>query len=322
MKTDAVSNFFSLSPDAVMTAVEKSGYLTTGEFYQLNSYENRVFDIKLEKDHEGLKTRNVIAKFYRPQRWSREALGEEHGFLYELLDNDVPVVAPLKFASGSSIETLPGGIFYSLFPKTLGRMPQEFIGNELETVGRLLARLHNVGAQSEFRARPTMGTASHLGWNSLTVLKKWVTPELWTRYHGACQKILGALDDMLEPRNFLRIHGDCHKGNILSNDRNFFFVDFDDAINGPAVQDFWMLLSGDGDSELDQLLSGYTELRDFDESELDLIPALRGLRIFSYAAWIANRWEDPSFPRLFPTFNSYVYWAEEVEALEKVAWNL
>jgi len=305
-----------------MNAIDACGFLTTGEFQQLNSYENRVFDIKLEETHPSLPTKNLIAKFYRPQRWSRAALEEEHGFLSELAKEGVPAVSPIKLKNGSTIEVFNNEIFFFLFLKTLGRMPQEFLNNDLETVGKLLARLHNVGAQKHFQHRPTMGESSHLGWSSLNLLKKWVAPELWPRYHRACQDILEFLDSELNPSDFGRIHGDCHKGNLLNNGDYFFFVDFDDSINGPAVQDFWMLLSGDeetSDDELDQLLGGYTELREFNEDELSWIPALRGLRIFSYAAWIANRWQDPSFPRLFPNFNTYVYWAEEVEALEKLA---
>ena len=317
------NSFFELSPEKVMRAVEDRGFLTTGKFYQLNSYENRVFDIVLEEQPSFLSNKHVIAKFYRPGKWSLKALQEEHDFLHELKSEQIPVVAPLRIDGKTVFET--DGMYMTLFEKTLGRMPQEFVNNELEQVGRLIAQLHNIGAQKKFKERPTLLSQSHLGWRALNILSDWVVPEIWVRYQVAAQRILDYLEEFLEPHSFTRIHGDCHKGNLLSNGMNFFFVDFDDALNGPAVQDFWMLLSGspeDSDEELSQLLKGYEELRDFDDAELDLIPALRGLRILSYAAWIAARWQDPSFPRLFPNFNTYVYWAEEVEALEKIAWSL
>lgn len=320
---EKVDSFFELGPEQVMRAVENHGLITTGKFYQLNSYENRVFDIFLEEQPEFLTNKHVIAKFYRPGKWSKAALQEEHDFLHELKAEQVPVVAPL-ILDGKTIHEF-NGLYMCLFEKTLGRMPQEFVNKELEQVGRLIAQLHNIGAQKKFKERPTLLHESHLGWRAIGILSDWVAPELWVRYQVASQRILDYLDEYLDLSSFTRIHGDCHKGNLLSNGMNFFFVDFDDSLNGPAVQDFWMLLSGspeESDDELSQLLRGYEELRDFDDAELDLIPALRGLRILSYAAWIAARWQDPSFPKLFPNFNTYVYWAEEVEALEKIAWSL
>lgn len=319
-----MNSFFSLSPDVVLNAVEKHGYQTTGELYQLNSYENRVFNIRLEPSAQH-KEAQIIAKFYRPGRWSIKALQEEHQFLRELVSQDIDVIEPLVLKNKTTLDSLDGPIHFSLFPKTPGRMPEEFLDRDWEKIGSLLARLHNCGTQKKFNHRPTMGHTNHIGWQSLKVLENWVSPEMWQRYKDACLDILDFLNEVLPSHQFLRVHGDFHRGNILSNGTNFFFVDFDDCINGPAVQDLWMLLPGelqDVRDELDQFLGGYTQFREFNESELDLIPALRGLRIFSYAAWIANRWQDPSFPKLFPQFNSYVYWAEEVEALEKISWQL
>lgn len=321
---DKNQSFFRLHPDKVLSSIEDEGYITTGEFYQLNSYENRVFDILLEEGTHKLHNNHVIAKFYRPNRWSLEAIKEEHQFLFELKEQDIPVVAPIKFRDGASI-AISDDMYFCLFPKTLGRMPQEFLADQLYTIGRLLAQLHNVGSKKNFIHRPTMGDEKHLGWIALDLLKNWVADELWTRYEEAGDQILDFLDEYLDPMQFLRIHGDAHKGNLLSNDEHFFMVDFDDTINGPAVQDFWMLLSGDTNEsqyEIEQILKGYEELRLFNDNELKLIPALRGLRILSYAAWIAARWKDPSFPKIFPEFNTYNYWAEETEALERIAWTL
>lgn len=312
-----LKNFYSLSPDYVLNTLETHGYKTTGELLQLNSYENRVFDIRLEPKG------NLIAKFYRPLRWDLKTLTEEHTFVEELLHAGVPVVGAIK--DKQFVHKTSDHIFYSLYPKKVGRMPQEFLPGQLKSVGQWIAQLHNVGAQKKFRYRTTMGADNYAPYNSLHILEEFVQQELWTRYKNAAETIMDFLDESMNPKSFLRIHGDCHKGNLLHDGETFFFVDFDDSINGPAVQDFWMLLSSagaEGLEELDELLEGYCQLRDFNEQEIEWIPALRGLRIFSYAAWIANRWSDPVFPKIFPDFRSYNYWADEVERLESIAWSL
>lgn len=323
MATD--KSFFQLDPERVLNFAETYGFTTTGRFMQLNSYENRVFDIFLEHSVAADDLQNrVIAKFYRPQRWSQLALQDEHNFLQELSDNAVPVLPALRSPRGKTLENFDG-LWACLFPRKVGRMPQEFLPGDFARIGRLIAQLHNVGTQSKALHRPTFGSESHPGWAALDILENWIAPEIAPRYLEAAEKIFDYLDHHLQPQNFVRIHGDCHRGNLLSDGVNFFFVDFDDFLNGPAIQDFWMLLSGDTESsklELQELISGYESLREFDDREIQLIPALRGFRIISYAAWIAQRWSDPSFPRLFPTFNSYLYWAEETEALEKLAWTL
>lgn len=321
---DTSSSFYNLDPQRVLAAVELAGLKPTGEFTQLNSYENRVFDIRLEENFPGSPYKNVIAKFYRPQRWSKEALQEEHDFLFELKKEGIPVIAPFEYASGKSLITLED-MHVAFFQKGLGRLPQEFLTGDLKQVGRMMAQLHNVGSRKPAQHRPTLGPDHPGAWDALDLLETWVTPELRDRYVQAAEDILFSLQETLRPQSFIRIHGDCHKGNLLHNGDSFLLVDFDDFINGPEVQDFWMLLSGDQDSlsqEQDEILSGYEELRDFPHEQWAWIPILRGFRIISYAAWVARRWSDPSFPRLFPEFNSYKYWAEEVEALEKIAWQL
>ncbi|MGE0631644.1 MAG: serine/threonine protein kinase [Pseudobdellovibrionaceae bacterium] len=324
MKTEKLAQaFYQLDPEKVLRVTENCGFLPTGEFTQLNSYENRVFDLKLEKPLEnGVK--NVIAKFYRPFRWSKETIQDEHDFLFDLVEDGVKVVAPIRNKNGDSLIE-DEGIFVTFFPKVLGRMPQEFLNDELKQVGRLIARLHNTGAKRKSKNRSEYTTEYYGGWGTLAFLENWVAPEVWNRYEKAATAILTHLDEYNDPSSFIRIHGDCHKGNLLHNGKEYFFVDFDDTVNGPPVHDFWMLLSGDqetAEEEKNLILSGYEELRDFDDVSWDLIPALRGQRIMSYAGWIATRWQDPSFPRLFPEFNTFRYWAEEVEALEKIAWNL
>ena len=311
-------NFYQLDPQGVMLAAERAGFEPTGEFQQLNSYENRVFDLSLENgDH-------VIAKFYRPERWGQAAILEEHEFLLSLQGEGIPAIAPLSQKDGSTV-SLQDGLWTTFFPKVRGRLPDELINEDLVRVGRLLARVHMVGARKSAQYRPQMDTAHNGGWSTLDRLEAVLVPELKNRYFDAAEKILEAVDDVLDPSEFQRIHGDCHRGNLLSNGRDFFLVDFDDFLNGPVVQDFWMLLSGDEDlfeEEQALILEGYEELMDFPQHQWDWIPLLRGLRIIRYSGWIAERWKDPSFPHLFPDFGLYPYWAKEVEALEKIAWNL
>jgi Ser/Thr protein kinase RdoA (MazF antagonist) len=314
------SSFYNLDPEKVLQAAETEGFLTTGEFSQLNSYENRVFDIRLENSFEN--HTHVIAKFYRPNRWSKEAILEEHQFLLDLQAESIPAVAPLRLKSGSTLSE-QYGMYIAFFPKVRGRMPQEFVGDELFQIGRLMAQVHNVGARRQAPHRPVLDTSYYGGWGTLDFLQDWIAPEVRGRYNDAAEGILQRLDEILDPKEFIRIHGDCHKGNLLHNGSQFFLVDFDDFCTGPIIQDFWMLMSGEGDEgqrERDEIIAGYEELREFPYHQWTWVPWLRGLRIISYAGWIAKRWEDPSFPRLFPEFNTYQYWAEEVEALEKIAW--
>lgn len=321
---DKSSSFYSLDPGKVLMAAESAGYFPTGEFTQLNSYENRVFDLKLEEPFApNSVNQNVIAKFYRPQRWSKEAIYDEHEFLISLNTEGIPAVAPLVQKNNSTLSEVEG-MYVAFFPKVLGRMPQEFLTGELHKVGRLMAQVHNVGAKKPALHRPNLDTR-YQGWNTLDLLQDWISPELRERYTIAAEDILYAIDDTFDPAEFIRIHGDCHKGNLLNNGKEFFLVDFDDFVNGPVIQDFWMLLSGDEESiddEKMQIVDGYEELREFPHHQWSWMPLLRGLRIVHYAGWIARRWDDPSFPRLFPDYNTFSYWAEEVEALEKIAWQI
>ncbi len=323
LKPVKTQNFYNLSIDQVFHATESWGLHPTGQYFQLNSYENRVYDLFLEGEERS----HVIVKVYRPNRWSEEAIKEEHCFLEELKDQGIPVVAPIQKEGKTTIKL--NGMIFSFFPKALGRMPQEFQPKDFRQIGRQLAKLHNVGAKHKALHRPSLNI-EEFGWDNLDLLCEWVVPEVWQRYETAACDILEFLEDRIEGAPLIRIHGDCHKGNILKTDpygglSEYFFVDFDDFINGLPVQDFWMLFSSDESSnqmELNDFLSGYEELRLFDREQLNLMPAFRGLRIIYYAAWIARRWSDPTFPKLFPEFENYLYWAEEVEALEKIAWKL
>jgi Ser/Thr protein kinase RdoA (MazF antagonist) len=324
MNVKTAPNFFNLDPGLVLNVTEQAGFIPTGEFLQLNSYENRVFDISLEFDDPKLaRESHIISKFYRPGRWSVQTILEEHDFLRDLSHEGIPAVAPLKQKNQSTLNQIEG-ISFAFFPKVLGRMPQEFQKNDLLQMGRLLAQVHNMGARKKAPHRMALGN-SKFCLEALQLLEDWVAPEIANRYFEAAENIIDFLEAHLDQREFIRIHGDCHKGNLLHNGSSYFLVDFDDFCNGPVVQDFWMLLSGDESSlqeERDFLLEGYEELRPFPIHQWSLIPALRGLRIISYAAWIAKRWDDPSFPRLFPEYNTYRYWAEETESLERIAWSL
>jgi Ser/Thr protein kinase RdoA (MazF antagonist) len=320
MSEPKAESFYQLTPHLVLDAIEEQGFLSTGYVTQLNSYENRVLLAHLEDGG------SVVAKFYRPGRWSLEAIRDEHEFLLELKIEGIPAVAPLTLKNGKTIASYEG-MYMAIFPRISGRSPEEFLGDDLKQVGRRLAQIHNIGSRRIAEHRPTLGVAEY-GWPALEILQNWVTPELWNRYDEVAHKLFDFLDDHLRPDEFIRIHGDCHKGNLLQSvlysspgiPKDFFFVDFDDFCNGPEVQDFWMLL-GVGEEGLEgreQLLKGYEELRDLDTDQFLLFEPLRALRIIHYAAWIARRWEDPSFPKLFPHFNSYLYWLEEIETLERI----
>jgi Ser/Thr protein kinase RdoA (MazF antagonist) len=299
-------DFYNLTPDAVMRATELAGFSPTGEFLQLNSYENRVFRIKLED-----KT-SLVAKFYRPGRWNQNQLQEEHDFLNELDGEGIPVNRPLKMI-------LFEGIWVAFFPLFLGRSVTEILPQDWEKLGRLLARVHNVGERHESAHRLWMTSEHPNGWPALVELEKWVDPSLKKRYFEVAENLMGLYEDSVSVDSFFRIHGDLHKGNLLSRDEQFFLVDFDDHVMGPAIQDMWMLFSESEQFEFEKenLLRGYEELREFPHEQWAWVPLMRGFRLMGYSAWIARRWQDPSFPRLFPDFNSYSYWAEETEALEK-----
>ena len=306
--------FYTLTPDIVIKAVEESGFSTSGHYMVLNSYENRVYDLRLEDgDH-------IIVKFYRPGRWSLNQIKEEHQFLLDLADDEITVCAPLKFADGTTIKD-DNGIFFAVWPRTGGRIPEELTGNDMLNIGRLLARIHNNGSFKECRHR-LMLTGEIYGINSLNYLinNHFIPSNCVNRYSEAVHEIVKVYDTLRKDAPFHRIHGDCHMGNLLRRDQTFFFLDFDDFLTGPAVQDIWMLVSSRGDDsrrELDLFLQGYREFRDFENSWLKLIEPLRGLRYINYAAWIARRWDDPSFPNIFPHFGTGEYWEKETSDLEE-----
>lgn len=326
-------SFYNLDPNLILDCAEKSGYEVTGELTQLNSYENRVFDLKIipteeqknfcELNKDG--SSSIIAKFYRPQRWSKETILDEHSFLKELKAESIEVAQTLKLKQHLQSVGDADGIYFSFFEKVRGRLLQELTIPHYKKIGRWLARLHNVGSKKPALHRPHIGPSNDDKWSQLEKLLAQVSPEVSHRYEDSAVRIFEQLDDALLDFNFIRLHGDLHRGNILENSQNeFVVVDFDDMVNGPEVQDFWMLMpSADLKSEeFEALIQAYSELREFPYEQLNLIPLLRGYRIINYAIWIMNRWQDPSFPKIFPDFGSYSYWAEETENLEKISFSI
>lgn len=313
--------FFGLGPDRVLDAVEAAGYVCTGLCYPLNSYENRVYEVEVEEDPDlgviktDASSLRRIVKFYRPGRWSREQIEEEHRFLAELVDAEIPAVPPLSFPDGETLWEAPdAGVWYTIFPKVGGRMNDELNADQLEMLGRLLARLHNVGASGAAPHRPAL-TPSTYGLANLNYLLEHdqLPAELRDSFTGAVGEICRLSEPLFERADYHRVHGDCHLGNILWDRGRPFLVDFDDLVRAPAVQDLWLLVPGrDEESRrnLALVIESYEQLRAFDRGQFALIEPLRALRFVHFAAWIARRWQDPAFPQAFPHFGTQQYWAE------------
>jgi Ser/Thr protein kinase RdoA (MazF antagonist) len=324
--------FETLTPDRVLDALEAVGLRGDGRLMALSSYENRVYQVQLEDGSA------VVAKFYRPQRWSDAQILEEHAFSHELMAAEVPAVGPLVLG-GASLHHF-GGFAFSVSPRRGGRAPELDDPDVLEWIGRFLARIHGVGAARPFASRPALDLQSFgiepRDWLLLHERVPLDVQSAWARLaqqaidaigHHACLAGAQAAGDG-SPIRTLRLHGDCHPGNILwtpidapaSAGPGPHFVDLDDARSGPAVQDLWMLLSGDRAQrtrQLGALVDGYEQFRPFDRRELALIEPLRTLRLIHYSAWLARRWDDPIFPINFPWFGSSDYWQGQVQMLEE-----
>lgn len=307
--------FATLTPDLVLDAVESLGYLSDARVLALNSYENRVYQVGIEDGTP------LIAKFYRPDRWSDAAIREEHAFSQELAECEVPVVAPLQRDGESLFEH--AGFRFALFPRRGGRAPEPGNLDQLYSLGQLLGRLHAVGASRSFEHRETL-TVAGFGHASLDTLLEggFVPRSLLPAYESVARDLLRRLDELFARVHYkpIRLHGDCHPGNLLHRDDAFHVVDLDDCRMGPAVQDLWMMLAGDRQERLGQLselVDGYNEFHDFEAHELPLIEGLRALRLMHHSAWIARRWDDPAFPLAFPWFANERYWGDQVLALRE-----
>jgi len=301
-----------LTPDLVLDGVAAAGLRPDGRLLSLNSYENRVYQVGLEDGAF------IVAKFYRPGRWTDAQIDEEHAFAHELASREIPIVAPthsLRFAD----------FRIAIYPRRGGRTPE--LGDEktLEWIGRFIGRIHAVGATKKFKVREAL-TPKTFGHDARAFLlaTNFIPADLLGAWKAVTEQALAGVDRCFQGgHSAIRLHGDCHPGNILWTEDGPHFVDLDDARMGPRLQDLWMLLSGDRAAQSRQLhvvLNGYEEFAEFDRSELRLLEALRTLRLLHYSAWIARRWDDPAFPAAFPWFNTQRYWQDRIlELREQIA---
>jgi Ser/Thr protein kinase RdoA (MazF antagonist) len=324
--------FDRLTPEVILDAVESVGLLSDGRILALGSYENRVYQVGIEDGEP------VVAKFYRPGRWSDEAIQEEHDFALELAATEIPVIAPIVFpdapadgpgsdATGSMLHH--AGFRFALYPRRGGQWPELGTQEDREWMGRFLGRIHLVGGRRRFEHRPSLSPQA-MGRDSVAwLLDSGHVPEYVAhRYERIAGELLDRVEATFEsvgtPR-YLRIHGDCHRNNVLWTGAGPHFVDLDDCMMGPAIQDLWMLLAGDAAEmrgQLDDFLEGYQQFADFDYREVRLVEPLRALRMIHYAAWLARRWDDPAFPRAFPWFADATYWERHAAELEEQYWAL
>lgn len=309
--------FFNLTPDKVMDAIEQEPILgikelCTGYCQPLASFENRVYEIEFEN-----RVRKVT-KFYRPGRWNEAQILEEHEFMLDIEQAEIPVVVPHYFEKpGDTLRKTTDGLFYCVYPKVGGRQPEDLPREKLEQLGRLIARMHVVGAQKKSKTRVQL-TPGNYGQASLDYLLKdqIVSAHIEKRFTQVVSEIVRESTEAYQGIPLQRIHGDCHAGNILWNEKTGpFFIDFDDMVNGPAIQDLW-LLAPDPES-LSHLIEGYHQMKDLPMGSLKLVECLRSLRMIHYATWIAKRYEDPAFQKAFPQFESPRYWEELTTDLER-----
>lgn len=322
--------FHGLTPERILAAVEGDGLLCTGRCMALNSLENRVYDVELELDLESDEApanpsdRFRVVKFYRPGRWSREQILEEHSFLLDLSAREIPVVAPEMLAGGSTLGLIDDlGISYAVFPRARGRLRDEISEDEAGQLGRLVARVHAVGESRPAHSRLRLDVATYGRGNLDFLLDSGVVPAAYRdRYRSLVERVCDRAEPWFEDTDVQCIHGDCHLGNVLWGDEGAMLVDFDDMLVGPCVQDLWLLAAGRdawARARRTAIIEGYEEMRDFDRLSLRLIEPLRVLRLVHFAAWIARRWEDASFPRTFTDFGSDRFWVGQIEAIQEAA---
>jgi len=312
------TNYDKLMPDVVIQAIESLGYLSDARIFPLNSYENRVYQVGIDEDTP------IIAKFYRPQRWSDESIREEHQFTQMLADLELPVIAPIQ--SPQDGETLHAfqGYRFSIFKRMGGCAPESDDFDQLYRLGRLIGRIHNAGSAAAFQYRPDISIQSYCLEPAQLLLEN---DFISSQHRDVFEKLIQSFDQKIQSHfkaagdiEWIRTHGDCHISNILWNrDSGPWFVDFDDCRTAPAIQDLWMMLSGSAQNQrgqISELIAGYEEFHSFNPAELQLVESLRTLRMVHYAGWLAKRWSDPAFPLHFPWFNTEGYWMQFMTELQ------
>ncbi|AYM87901.1 serine/threonine protein kinase [Pseudoalteromonas sp. S327] len=306
-------SFEDLTPDLILDAIESVGIYAESGLLALNSYENRVYQFKAE---DGLR---YVVKFYRPERWSKAQIQEEHDFAFELAEAEVPVVAPIK-RNGESLFEHQGYVFV-LFPSVGGRQFEVDNLDQLDVMGRLIGRMHQVAKSKAFEYRPTFSCEEYLHTAKVHLQKSNLVPMgISTAFYTILDLVIEQAQAQYKNVQGIRLHGDCHAGNILWAGEALMFVDLDDARQGPAIQDLWMMLSGDRQTQLlqlDTLVNAYEEFCDFDHTQLKLIEPLRAMRIIHYMGWVAKRWSDPAFVRNFSWFAEDKYWEQQILALKE-----
>jgi Ser/Thr protein kinase RdoA (MazF antagonist) len=327
---DTTEHFYNLDPMAILKAIDAVGFKTTGRILALNSLENRVYEVEIEKKLQEILSPSdkfIIAKFYRPGRWSKEQILQEHEYLQDLAEAEIPAIAPLYY-QGSTLHELTfeegqTPIYYTLFPKQGGRMNDELNELQLQQLGRLLARIHSVGAQKKATKRLVLTPATYGAANLDYLLSGGLIPKnLEQPYsqvvNAICQYTEKLYTDLDVMNHLQRIHGDCHLGNILWKDELAFLVDFDDMVMGPRVQDLWLMTPGEAHEvgwQRDLILDGYESMSSFPYEQLKLIEPLRALRFILFSSWIARRQSDASFSRAFPQYGTMNYWQEQIADL-------
>ena len=316
--------FSELTPDLILESVEKCGIKVTGRCLQLNSMENRVFEVEREVDQSKIKSESdkaVIVKFYRPGRWSKEQILEEHGFLLDLHEAEISVVPPLIIEGETLFLCESTKLYYCLFPKFGGRNPMEMTDEQLEITGRTLARMHNVGESKVAHHRLKVNTETFVQGNVNYLKENGHIPDnIMSEYDQLIKELTKKANEELRGKKFFRIHGDAHWGNMISRNEKIYFIDFDDMLTGPAVQDIWLVIPGRDDyakQQLNVFLEAYESMRSFDYRELRLVEILRAFRYIHFSAWIAKRWEDESFKRAFPQFGTPHYWSTQLMDLRE-----
>jgi Ser/Thr protein kinase RdoA (MazF antagonist) len=319
MQADSIPPYARLSPDLMLDALESIGLPCDGRQLALNSFENRVYQVGMEDGPP------MVVKFYRPNRWSDEAILEEHAFTLELAEREIPVVPPVVIATKTLHEF--SEFRFAVYPRQGGRAPELDDPDTLEWMGRFLGRIHAIGALHPFRHRPVLNVETFgVEPRADLLANHWIPADLLSAWESVSRQALDGVRRCFDRSGdvaLLRLHGDCHMGNVLWADDGPHFVDFDDSRMGPAIQDLWMLLSGDHGSmarQLRDILAGYDDFFAFNPRELHLVEALRTLRLIHYSAWLARRWDDPAFPAAFPWFNTQRYWQDRIlELREQIA---